>query len=138
MSVYFATCREANAVKIGSSTEPEVRLGEIQWGCPLLLTLEAILPGGIEEEFALHRRFSDDRIRGEWFTITDHIELVIKSGAIPHTTAKIYRAGPPKKCITKIVSRANGNWITPERYGAAMAEMRALDLELPIIREASR
>lgn len=125
MSVYFMTCREANAVKIGHSIDPEGRLPEIQLGCPLPLILEAVLPGGFEDECAMHRRFSDDRIHGEWFKITAHTELVMKSGAVPHTMAKSRRAKRPKKCITKIASRQNGNWITQERYEAAMAEMRA-------------
>jgi hypothetical protein len=77
VSVYFVTCREANAVKIGSSLEPHARLSEIQWGCPLLLKLEAVLPGGYEEEFAFHARFSDVRLRGEWFTINEMIEAII-------------------------------------------------------------
>jgi acetyl esterase/lipase len=78
VSVYFVTCREAGAVKIGSSVEPHARLSEIQWGCPLELKLEAILPGGTEEEFRYHAWFADDRIRGEWFTLTPMIETLIE------------------------------------------------------------
>lgn len=77
MSVYFVTCREANAVKIGSSLEPRARLSEIQWGCPLELRLEAVLPGGCEQEFAFHERFSEVRLRGEWFSINEMIEAII-------------------------------------------------------------
>jgi hypothetical protein len=77
VSVYFVTCREANAVKIGSSLEPHARLHEIQRGCPLELRLEAVLPGGHEEEFALHARFADIRLHGEWFTINEMIEAII-------------------------------------------------------------
>ena len=83
MSVYFVTCREANAVKIGSSLEPRARLGEIQWGCPLELKLEAVLPGNQEEEFAFHVRFSDLRLRGEWFTINEMIEAIIAANPPP-------------------------------------------------------
>jgi hypothetical protein len=89
MSVYFITCREANAVKIGSSLEPHARLREVQWGCPLELKLEAVLPGSSAQEFQFHRRFADDRIRGEWFTITDMIEAVMAAnppGPAPHVT----------------------------------------------------
>lgn len=82
MSVYFVTCREANSVKIGNSLEPHARLLEIQWGCPLELRLEAVLPGGHEEEFALHARFADVRLRGEWFAINEIIEAIIAANPV--------------------------------------------------------
>lgn len=86
MSVYFVTCREANAVKIGSSLEPHARLSEIQWGCPFELRLEAILPGGHEEEFAMHARFEGERIRGEWFRLSEMIEAIIEANPAPSRT----------------------------------------------------
>lgn len=94
MSVYFVTCREAKAVKIGSSLEPLARLPEIQWGCPLELKLEAVLPGGFEQERAFHWRFSEHRIRGEWFRIADEIELVIAANppAVDERPPQVTRA----------------------------------------------
>lgn len=93
MSVYFATCREANAVKIGSSVDPWGRLPELQMGCPLPITIEAIIAGGMEEEFAYHRRFDDVRIRGEWFAISEMIEAIMAASP----------AGPqPRKLIRTI------------------------------------
>jgi hypothetical protein len=83
VSVYFVTCRKANAVKIGSSLDPWSRLKAIQTGCPLPITLEAVLPGNHEEEFAFHRRFEDDRMQGEWFTITEMIEAIIAANPAP-------------------------------------------------------
>ena len=77
MSVYFATIREQNVVKIGCSFDPDTRLKELQVGCPFTVKIEATLPGHITEEQALHRRFADDRLRGEWFTITPMIEAIM-------------------------------------------------------------
>jgi DNA-binding transcriptional regulator YiaG len=88
VSVYFVTCREANAVKIGSSFDPHRRVVEIQWGCPLELVLEAVLPGGAEEEFTFHRRFEDDNLRGEWFSINPMIEAIIAANPAPPEPAK--------------------------------------------------
>lgn len=83
MSVYFITCRQTGTVKIGSSLEPNARLKEIQTGHPFDLKLEAVLPGGFDEENDMHRRFADERLKGEWFTITDMIELIIRNNPPP-------------------------------------------------------
>jgi hypothetical protein len=78
VGVYFFTCRDANAVKIGFSGDPSIRLKEVQAGCPLPLELEAVIMGSLRErESELHRQFADERIRGEWFTITPLIESMI-------------------------------------------------------------
>ena len=130
MSVYFATCREANAVKIGSSIEPHQRLVELQAYCPLLLTLEAVLPGGREEEQTFHRRFEDERIRGEWFTITEMMELIIAANpAGPRPEKPVQRAprpsGPRLDRAPRDIHDAYLLESQRKRYKAAMAEMRA-------------
>jgi hypothetical protein len=129
VSVYFVTCREANAVKIGFSVEPRARLPEIQWGCPLPLTLEAIMPGDHQEEARLHRWFEEDRITGEWFRLTDMLELVIANNAVPHL------AGLKRdlKALRKPRKRPWRGMTEQEKYDALMAEARrnALDLEQP-------
>jgi hypothetical protein len=117
--VYFVTCREANAVKIGYSVEPRARLPEIQWGCPLPLTLEAVMPGDHAEERRFHRWFEDDRITGEWFRLTDMIELVIKNNAVPHET------GLKRKRTITAPRRRRHHWHSmslEEKYAALMAE----------------
>lgn len=77
MSVYFVTCREANAVKIGHSGDPFARAIEIQCGCPFDVKLEATIPGGLKEEKRLHKLFGMDRLRGEWFRLNPVIEAII-------------------------------------------------------------
>ena len=117
MSVYFVTCREAGAVKIGFSVDPSARLPEIQWGCPLPLTLEAIVPGPIQEEKRFHRWFDDDRIVGEWFRLTEMIELVIKNNAVEHQTGlrRNRRSKPRHHKVWQFKS-------AEEKYAALMAE----------------
>jgi hypothetical protein len=94
MSVYFITCREANAVKIGSSHDPHKRLREVQWGCPLEVALEGVWPGNREAEFELHRRFADDRLRGEWFTISPTLDDIIAAATVPPVPAKPAKRDP--------------------------------------------
>ena len=129
MSVYFITCREVNAVKIGSSLEPAARLPEIQFGCPLELKLEAILPGGHEEEFAFHRRFSELRLRGEWFTINEMIDAIIAANPIKErsdhppqvTRAQLHKAAKRRKfyeeqeAVRKSGARLNIKHLTHEQ-----------------------
>jgi hypothetical protein len=124
MSVYFVTCREANAVKIGFSVQPRARLPEIQWGCPLRLTLEAVMPGNHEEEARLHRWFADDRITGEWFRLTEMLELVIKSNAVPHVTG--LKREP--NAIRKPRNRPWQHKSVEEKYAILMAQMRDEDI----------
>jgi hypothetical protein len=83
MSVYFATCRQTGTVKIGSSLEPYARLKELQTAHPFELKIEAILPGGTDEEWEYHRRFADERLKGEWFKLSEMIELIIKNNPAP-------------------------------------------------------
>jgi hypothetical protein len=117
MSVYFAVCREANAVKIGSSLDPFGRLPEIQLGCPLPITIEAVRPGNSEQEFELHRRFADDRIRGEWFRITPMIEAIMAASPVSSQTnaADQQKSGRAPSHLRR----------DRKRYAAAMTETQA-------------
>lgn len=56
-------------VKIGYSIDPEKRRAELQTGCPFPIEIAAAIPGRIADEYRLHARFSDLRVRadGEWF-----------------------------------------------------------------------
>lgn len=62
---YFVLNKDAGAVKIGTSDFPQERLAQLQTGSPSELELILTIDSDVEEE--LHRRFSDHRIRGEWF-----------------------------------------------------------------------
>jgi hypothetical protein len=111
MSVYFITCRQTGTVKIGSSLEPRARLKELQTAHPFELKVEAVLPGGHEEEHDMHRRFSEERLKGEWFTITDMIELIIANNPPPPPTKiptreDVLRRIGPFPVVKPVVSRS--------------------------------
>lgn len=79
MSVYFITARELGLVKIGCTKDTDYRLGVLKTSSPAALKVEAILPGYYDREKELHDQFADYRVRGEWFTITEEIENIIRS-----------------------------------------------------------
>lgn len=83
MSVYFITCRDVNMVKIGYSDRVRSRIYGIQVCCPLDVKLELMLPGGKDEEKAIHKLLKKDNVRGEWFWITNTVERFIANPPPP-------------------------------------------------------
>lgn len=120
MSVYFATCRELNAVKIGSSLDPHLRMKEVQVGCPFEVTLEAVFSGGPERERQFHRWFADDRLWGEWFKITPEIESLIELNPAPSAPPK-----PEKQTSPFMAARIAGAAADLERKIQAIRRAEA-------------
>jgi hypothetical protein len=77
VSVYFITCREVNMVKIGYSNRVRARFTSVKVCCPIEARLELMLLGGKEEEKAIHAALKNDRVRGEWFWITEAVQRFI-------------------------------------------------------------
>jgi hypothetical protein len=69
--VYFLRC--GNFVKIGYSYDPRKRIEKIQIWSPHDCELMGIAAGGPALEKTLHKEFSADRHRGEWFRLTDRL-----------------------------------------------------------------
>lgn len=67
--VYVMEC--AGFYKIGWTMSPRIRLSAIQVGSPLPVTLVGVIEGSIMNEAEWHEAFSDKRVRGEWFALTD-------------------------------------------------------------------
>ncbi|GAA2263539.1 GIY-YIG nuclease family protein [Streptomyces indiaensis] len=61
----------SSTVKIGFSKAPEKRLWFHQGGSPVALSLVATFEGDQYLEAELHRFFSADHVRGEWFRLGD-------------------------------------------------------------------
>lgn len=71
--VYFVGADEG-PVKIGTTTEPHVRLQRMQSGSPVTLKIIAAVPGGSLLESGYHTVFADHRLHGEWFNRSPLIE----------------------------------------------------------------
>jgi hypothetical protein len=65
--IYFIRNTVSKNVKIGRSDRPESRIRTFQTANHDPLEIVGSIPGGAAEEAALHRRFEDYRIQGEWF-----------------------------------------------------------------------
>jgi len=94
-SVYFIADEHGN-VKIGYASSVGWRLANLQTANASELTLLVEIPdGGPKLERELHKRFSEHRVRGEWFRlapeILDYIETV-KQEQSPKP-----KSGRPKK-----------------------------------------
>lgn len=64
-------------VKIGMTVNVGDRLKAIQACSPIILSILAVAPGGLERESAYHRQFMDHRLHGEWFERCPEIEAEI-------------------------------------------------------------
>lgn len=77
--VYFAGS-DGGPVKIGASSQPLKRIRDIQWGSPVDVAVIALIETADKwgEESLLHSRFSNSRLRGEWFARTPELELLMR------------------------------------------------------------
>lgn len=90
MTVYFIReCREGGCIKIGYTQESVWgRMLELQTGNSARLEAIGIIPdASIVDEFALHNRFSEFRVLGEWFRpaaeLLDFIQQETEEPEIP-------------------------------------------------------
>jgi hypothetical protein len=65
--VYFVQSCSGGPVKIGTATNPQKRLRQLQTANPDELYLRLAVPGGGAVEASLHEHFSEYRVRGEWY-----------------------------------------------------------------------
>jgi hypothetical protein len=75
--VYFIAS-ESGPIKIGIATNPKSRLSGLQTGHHERLELLAICDGGMDQERAYHKQFTDRRLHGEWFERCPEIEAEIE------------------------------------------------------------
>ena len=78
--VYFVLAVGLELVKVGKTRHPNKRLAGMLTDCPVeiipLAIVAVVNPDKMEE--ALHARLDQDRVRGEWFTLSDHIVTAVE------------------------------------------------------------
>ena len=67
MIVYFLRAQGTDFVKIGSASSIDIRINQLQTGCPHTLVLFNSFEGGKNEEKAMHALFRDRKVKNEWF-----------------------------------------------------------------------
>jgi hypothetical protein len=80
--IYYIACTATQRLKIGYTRgEPEVRLKQLQTGSAADLRLMACHAGTLDDEKYLHQKFASERLRGEWFEVSEgvleHLSMVI-------------------------------------------------------------
>lgn len=87
--VYFIETEGGQYVKIGYSAQPYRRLSQLGTLRPGRFSLRIIgwMPGSIDTERWLHKKFQSDRDKGEWFRDSPGLRLFIRTiGLIePHS-----------------------------------------------------
>jgi hypothetical protein len=76
--IYAIRAVTINRIKIGYSTDPEVRLCTMQVGSPDILEIIATWPGTEQDERRLHRHLHQWRIHGDWFESSENVLDAIK------------------------------------------------------------
>lgn len=84
--VYFIQCDKA--VKIGVSTNPKQRFGELQVGSPYELILLGVINGTKETEQELHAKFDHLHLRGEWFKAHHELLDYVYYATLPEPVAE--------------------------------------------------
>ena len=79
MNVYLIRMADTTFYKIGFTREIHKRLADLQHANPMPLRVIAMMAGGRKLEGRLHRRFQDQRVRGEWFDLTEEMVEEIRS-----------------------------------------------------------
>ncbi len=92
--IYFIEAVSANRVKIGHAVNIKTRMRSIKTGCPFELELIRVEDGGASEERAVHQRFADRRIQGEWFTLTPDWRAELLDGSATQYLEKEEAASP--------------------------------------------
>jgi len=76
--VYFVQAESLGRIKIGTSSNVAVRFGTLRTSSPDKLNLLGVIPGDCTVERALHKRFADERLHGEWFTPSERLVSYIQ------------------------------------------------------------
>lgn len=77
--IYFVQAEIGGPVKVGyTGGEPAERIRDLQCGSPFKLRLLGTIEGNQAAERALHKRFAEHRLHGEWFRPCREIRELVR------------------------------------------------------------
>jgi hypothetical protein len=106
--IYFIQAGgDGGLIKIGLTVDLGKRFSALKSSCPAELTLLGFEHGRREEEKALHRRFAEHRMSGEWFS--PHPDIMdTPSGSRKRRKTTSERVDPTKPAAIVVNDRFNG------------------------------
>ena len=126
--IYFIRAEGTNEVKVGySKSSALTRLKRLQTGCSKKLVLEAVAHGDRREEQRLHRELADERLQGEWFTLSPR-----RVG----TLARVVSAPPEKPLEGPVIDRFEEyriKFVASSIMDAAIQKTVAAELETDVL-----
>jgi len=103
--VYFISEGWEHPIKIGKAANVPQRLRELQVSSPAKLIILGQMPGGRDHEHALHVRFREHRLNGEWFSPAPSLTALIRSLPPPPVETKTPRTkGPREEPLTGMLA----------------------------------
>ena len=94
--IYFVRC--GDFVKIGTSTQMLGRISSMRTNSPYEIEVLGSVAGGVEFERRLHKRFSKQHHRGEWFRLDtemkSELSIMISYRSRPEVVASIAAEDP--------------------------------------------
>jgi hypothetical protein len=121
--VYLIGSEASSLVKIGRSTDVPGRLGALQSGSPVKLSVIWQTEGGAELEAALHRHFSASRSHGEWFAFPDGDAIERVQRGISEIRAEAERRAEALRAARK-ARKIKQVWKEARQYRRRQAQRR--------------
>jgi hypothetical protein len=83
--LYFIQAEGVGHIKIGFTADDDAaaRLATLQTGSPVPLKLLGTVPGTMDDEKNLHRRFASSKVHGEWFKPVPDLVAIIPPTVLP-------------------------------------------------------
>lgn len=119
MAVYLIRCGDSGMVKIGFADDPERRCRELQTAHWEPLSLIRVIEGDIGAETWMHGRFSEFRVRGEWFRLTEEMLTIKIEKPEPEPPPRLALSDEDRAFISEIAGRMG-----PEKVAALAAWAR--------------
>lgn len=124
MAVYFIR-NSAGHIKIGYSDDPNKRKAGFQTGNSLPLKILACMPGNRDDEQALHERFAECRMSGEWFY--PHERLLGFIDAVAHSEQQENASAVRAPTVQTLVTRARFALIRLSFWVVGLSQPRGND-----------